>query len=63
MAGLGIAVVFTYVLSTNAHFAAQFTPFMLSGLGRRSTAPAIANAGNHLGSNLLDRLAVASSSC
>ena len=32
VAGLGIAVVFTYVLSTNAHFAAQFTPFMLSGL-------------------------------
>ena len=29
----GYAVVFTYVLSTNAHFAAQFTPFMLTGLG------------------------------
>src|SRR6201996_9499552 len=33
VAGLGIAVVFTYVLSTNAHFAAQFTPFMLNGQG------------------------------
>ena len=52
MAGLGIAVVFTYVLSTNAHFAAQFTPFMLSGLGSAFHSTAIANAGNHLGSNL-----------
>jgi amino acid transporter len=33
IAGLAIALVFTYILSTNAHFAAQFTPFMLSGLG------------------------------
>src|SRR5258708_38190638 len=33
IAGLGIAVVFTYILSTNAHFAAQFTPFLLTGLG------------------------------
>src|SRR6516164_6797348 len=52
MAGLGIAVVFTYVLSTNAHFAAQFTPFMLSGLGAAFHSTAIANFGNHLGSNL-----------
>ena len=52
MAGLGIAVVFTYVLSTNAHFAAQFTPFMLTGLGLAFHSTAIANAGNHFGSNL-----------
>jgi APA family basic amino acid/polyamine antiporter len=52
MAGLGIAVVFTYVLSTNAHFAAQFTPFMLSGLGSAFHSAALANAGNHLTSNL-----------
>jgi len=52
MAGLGIAVVFTYVLSTNAHFAAQFTPFMLSGLGSAFHSTAIANAGNHLTSNV-----------
>jgi basic amino acid/polyamine antiporter, APA family len=51
MAGLGIAVVFTYILSTNAHFAAQFTPFMLSGLGLVFHSTAIANAGNHLTSN------------
>ena len=52
MAGLGIAVVFTYVLSTNAHFAAQFTPFMLSGLGAAFHSTALANAGNHLTSNI-----------
>jgi amino acid transporter len=52
MAGLGIAVVFTYVLSTNAHFAAQFTPFMLTGLGLAFHSTAIANFGNHFGSNL-----------
>ena len=51
VAGLGIAVVFTYVLSTNAHFAAQFTPFMLSGLGAAFNSTAIANAGTHLTSN------------
>ncbi len=52
VAGLGIAVVFTYVLSTNAHFAAQFTPFMLSGLGSAFHSTAITNAGNHLTSNI-----------
>jgi amino acid transporter len=52
IAGLGIAVVFTYILSTNAHFAAQFTPFMLSGLGAAFHSTAIANAGNHLTSNI-----------
>jgi basic amino acid/polyamine antiporter, APA family len=51
MAGLGIAVVFTYILSTNAHFAAQFTPFMLSGFGLVFHSTAVANAGNHLTSN------------
>jgi amino acid transporter len=45
VAGLGIAVVFTYILSTNAHFAAQFTPFMLSGLGQAFHSTAVANAG------------------
>jgi basic amino acid/polyamine antiporter, APA family len=51
MAGLGIAIVFTYILSTNAHFAAQFTPFMLTGLGLAFHSTAIANAGDHLTSN------------
>jgi amino acid transporter len=52
VAGLGIAVVFTYILSTNAHFAAQFTPFMLAGLGSAFHSTAVANAGNHLTSNI-----------
>ena len=51
MAGLGIAVVFTYVLSTNAHFAAQFTPFMLTASAWRSTARPSRTPGNHFGSN------------
>ena len=46
IAGLGIAVVFTYVLSTNAHFAAQFTPFMLSGFSQVFHSSALANAAN-----------------
>jgi amino acid transporter len=51
IAGLGIAVVFTYILSTNAHFAAEFTPFMLSGLGLVFHSSGLANAGNHVGSD------------
>lgn len=51
IAGLGIAVVFTYILSTNAHFAAQFTPFMLSGFGAVFHSSALTNAGNHLTSD------------
>src|SRR5215469_4209852 len=43
-AGLGIAVVFTYILSTNAHFAAQFTPFMLSGFGQVFHSSTLTNA-------------------
>src|SRR5215469_8911961 len=52
IAGLGIAVVFTYILSTNAHFTAQFTPFLLTGLGAVFHSTAVANAGNHLTSNI-----------
>ncbi len=44
IAGLGIAVVFTYILSTNAHFAAQFTPFMLSGFGQIFHSSSLAHA-------------------
>ena len=51
IAGLGIAVVFTYILSTNAHFAAEFTPFMLSGIGAVFHSTAIANAGNSVTSD------------
>jgi amino acid transporter len=52
MAGIGIAVVFSYVLAANAHFAATFTPFMLTALGSAFSSHAIANAGNHVGTNL-----------
>jgi amino acid transporter len=51
IAGLGIAVVFTYVLSTNAHFAAQFTPFMLSGLGTVFHSSSLTNAASTVTSN------------
>jgi amino acid transporter len=51
IAGLGIAVVFTYILSTNAHFAAQFTPFMLSGLGLVFHSSGLTNAASHVGSD------------
>ncbi len=52
MAGIGIAVVFTYVLSANAHFAATFTPFMLTALGSAFSSSSIANAANDVGTNL-----------
>jgi APA family basic amino acid/polyamine antiporter len=52
MAGIGIAVVFTYVLAANAHFAATFTPFMLTALGSAFSSTSIANAANHVGTNL-----------
>jgi APA family basic amino acid/polyamine antiporter len=48
IAGLGIAMVFTYVLAANAHFAAQFVPFMLVAIGQAFHSQSIANAGNHL---------------
>jgi APA family basic amino acid/polyamine antiporter len=51
IAGLGIAVVFTYILSTNAHFAAQFTPFMLTSLGTVFHSTALSNAAGHVTSN------------
>jgi APA family basic amino acid/polyamine antiporter len=51
IAGLGIAVVFTYILSTNAHFAAQFTPFMLTGLGLVFHSSGLTNAASHVGSD------------
>ena len=52
VAGIGIAVVFTYVLAANAHFAATFSPFMLTALGSAFSSSSIANAGNHITTNL-----------
>ncbi|HUO75020.1 MAG TPA: hypothetical protein VMU39_29940 [Solirubrobacteraceae bacterium] len=51
IAGLGIAVVFTYVLSANAHFAATFTPFMLTALGSAFSSQSIASAANDVTTN------------
>ncbi len=51
IAGLSIAVVFTYILSTNAHFAAQFTPFMLTGFGSVFHSTALTNAAAHVTSD------------
>src|SRR5579875_2448918 len=48
IAGIGIAVVFTYVLASNANFASQYTPFMLTGLGAAFHSSAIGNAANHV---------------
>ncbi|HEY6399003.1 MAG TPA: amino acid permease, partial [Solirubrobacteraceae bacterium] len=52
VAGIGIAVVFTYVLAANAHFAATFTPFMLTALGSAFSSSSIANAANDVTTNL-----------
>ena len=52
VAGIGIAVVFTYVLAANAHFVATFSPFMLSALGSAFSSSSIANAANHITTNL-----------
>jgi amino acid transporter len=51
IAGIAIAVVFTYILATNAHFAAVFTPFLLTGLGAVFHSTAMSNAANHVTSN------------
>jgi basic amino acid/polyamine antiporter, APA family len=51
IAGLGIAVVFTYILSTNAHFAAQFTPFMLNGFSQVFHSAGLATAANSVTTN------------
>ncbi len=48
VAGIGIAVVFTYVLATNDHFFAAYTPFMLTGLGLAFHSHALTNAANHV---------------
>jgi basic amino acid/polyamine antiporter, APA family len=51
MAGIAIAVVFTWVLAANAHFVATFAPFMLVALGAAFKSTSIANAANHVTSN------------
>jgi basic amino acid/polyamine antiporter, APA family len=52
VAGIAIAIVFTYILSTNAHFAAVFMPFTLTALGSAFNSASIANAANNVGTHL-----------
>ncbi len=52
VAGIAIAIVFTYILSTNAHFAAVFTPFTLTALGSAFNSGSIANAANDVTTHL-----------
>jgi amino acid transporter len=52
VAGIGIAVVFTYELAANAHFAATFSPFMLTALGSAFSSSGITNAANDITTNL-----------
>lgn len=51
VAGMGIAVVFIFVLAANAHFAATYTPFMLVALGSAFKSAAITNAANDVTTN------------
>ena len=51
IAGMGIAVVFIFVLAANAHFAATYTPFMLVALGSAFKSTAITNAAANVTSN------------
>lgn len=52
VAGIAIAIVFTYILSTNAHFAAVFMPFTLTALGSAFHSASIANAANNVTGHL-----------
>jgi amino acid transporter len=52
IAGIGISVVFIYVLAANAHFAATYTPFMLTALGSAFSSSSITNAANDVTTNL-----------
>jgi APA family basic amino acid/polyamine antiporter len=51
VAGMGIAVVFIFVLAANAHFAATYTPFMLVALGSAFKSTAITNAAANVTTN------------
>src|SRR3982074_1369872 len=44
MAGIGIAVAFTYILAANANFTATFFPFLLTALGAAFNSSSISSA-------------------
>jgi basic amino acid/polyamine antiporter, APA family len=48
MVGIGMVVFFAYQLSAVAHYAAQWTPFMLTTLGDAFSSSSVANAANNV---------------
>src|SRR5437870_10521973 len=48
MAGIGIAIAFTYILAANANFTATYTPFMLTALGAAFNSSAISDAAGNV---------------
>jgi amino acid transporter len=48
MAGIGIAIAFTYILAANANFTATYFPFLLTALGAAFNSSAISNAAGNV---------------
>jgi amino acid transporter len=48
MAGIGIAIAFTYILAANANFTATYFPFLLTALGAAFNSSSISNAAGNV---------------
>src|SRR6202521_4497791 len=48
MAGIGIAVAFTYILAANANFTATYFPFLLTALGAAFNSSSISDAAGNV---------------
>ena len=48
MAGIGIAIAFTYILAANSNFTATYFPFLLTSLGAALNSSSISNAANNV---------------
>jgi amino acid transporter len=48
MAGIAVVAIWMYAVASSNEFAAQFTPFMLTGLGAAFHSASIANAATHV---------------
>jgi basic amino acid/polyamine antiporter, APA family len=48
MAGIGIAIAFTYILAANANFTATYFPFLLTALGAAFNSSSISDAANNV---------------
>jgi amino acid transporter len=48
MAGIGIAIAFTYILAANANFTATYFPFLLTALGAAFSSSAISDAASNV---------------